>query len=73
MFRTVHTTGRRYLIASVIVFAVFVSDIIFARIQVLFGVTLPVHLGATIQFLVLLLAVALFVVAALSEEAVNNR
>lgn len=68
MFKGVRSKGRKYLYASLIVFAIFVCDIILAKIQVLFGVVLPLHLGATLQFLVLLLAVALFVMSTLAEE-----
>jgi len=69
MFKNVQSKGRKYLYASLVVFAVFVCDIVIARIQVLFGIVLPLHLGATLQFLVLLLAVALFVMGTLAEEA----
>lgn len=72
MFKGAHSKGRKYLYASLIVFAIFVFDIVLAKIQVLFGVVLPLHLGATLQFLVLLLAVALFVMATLAEEAEEN-
>ena len=54
--------------AAGIVFALFVSDILIAKVQVLSGVTIPVHLGDTLQFLVLLVAVAFFVAGALFRE-----
>jgi len=60
--------SRRYLYAALIVFAVYACDIIFARIQILSGATLPIHLGPVLQFLVLLLAVTLFVIATLGAE-----
>lgn len=72
MFKGVHRKSRKYLYASLIVFAIFVCDIVLAKIQVLSGVVLPLHLGATLQFLVLLLAVALFVMATLAEEVAEN-
>lgn len=59
---------RGYLAAALVVFAVFVGDIMIAKIQVLLGWTLPIHLGDTVQFLVLLAAVTLFVMGALVRE-----
>ncbi len=51
-----------------VVFAIFVVDILVAKIQVLLGSTFPIHLGDTVQFLVLLVAVTLFVIGALVRE-----
>jgi len=51
-----------------LVFALFVADILMAKVQMLSGITIPLHLGDTLQFLVLLLAVAFFVAGALIRE-----
>lgn len=50
------------------VFVFFVADILLAKIQVMSGVTIPVHLGDTPQFLVLLAAVTFFVAGTLVRE-----
>jgi hypothetical protein len=50
------------------VFAIFVADILVAKIQVLSGATIPRHLGDTPQFLVLLIAVTFFVAGTLMRE-----
>lgn len=60
--------SRIYFRAAGFVFAIFVSDILIAKVQVYTGSTIPVHLGDTLQFLVLLIAVALFVAGALERE-----
>lgn len=51
-----------------VVFAVFVTDILIAKVQVLSGATMPSHLGDTLQFLVLLVAVTFFVAGTLIRE-----
>jgi len=50
------------------VFAIFVADILLAKVQVLSGATIPRHLGDTLQFLVLLTAVTFFVAGTLMRE-----
>lgn len=50
------------------VFAIFVADILIAKLQVLSGAVIPKHLGDTVQFLVLLTAVTLFVAGTLLRE-----
>ncbi|MCH7864541.1 MAG: hypothetical protein IIC56_04915 [Proteobacteria bacterium] len=50
------------------VFVIFVADIFLAKIQVLAGEAIPVHLGDTLQFLVLLVAVTFFVAGTLIRE-----
>jgi len=57
-----------YFWVAGIVFAVFVADILVAKVQVLSGTVMPAHLGDTLQFLVLLVAVTLFVVGTLIRE-----
>jgi len=51
-----------------IVFAVFVADILAAKAQVLAGATIPTHLSNPLQFVVLLIAIILFVAGALIRE-----
>ncbi len=65
--------GRGYLAAALVVFAVFAGDIMIAKIQVLLGWTLPIHLGDTVQFVVLLAAVTLFVMGALVREKAERK
>ena len=50
------------------VFVIFVADIFLDKIQVLAGEAIPVHLGDTLQFLVLLVAVTFFVAGTLVRE-----
>ena len=50
------------------VFAIFVADILLAKVQVLSGAVIPKHLGDTLQFLVLLIAVTFFVAGTLLRE-----
>jgi len=56
------------LIAASIVFAVLVGDILVAKIQVMTGANSPIHLGDTAQFILLLLAVVLFVIGTVQKE-----
>ncbi|MFQ5756124.1 MAG: hypothetical protein ACE5H7_08515 [Acidiferrobacterales bacterium] len=65
--------GRRYITASLVIFTLFVGDIVIAKTQVLLGRTLPLHLGDTFQFLVLLAAVVLFVMGTLAREKSENK
>jgi hypothetical protein len=55
------------------VFAVFVADILLAKVQVLSGATMPRHLGDTLQFLVFLVAVTFFVAGTLIREKHERR
>ena len=50
------------------IFAIFVGDILLAKVQVLSGAAIPTHLGDTLQFLVFLVAVTFFVAGALIRE-----
>ncbi len=59
--------------AAGVVFALFVADILIAKVQVLSGNVMPLHLGDMGQFLVLLVAVTLFVIGALAREEAENR
>ncbi len=59
--------------AAGVVFAIFVADILIAKIQVLSGKVMPLHLGDLGQFLVLLVAVALFVIGSIAREEAENR
>lgn len=56
------------LIAASIVFTILVGDILIAKIQVMTGANSPLHLGDTAQFVLLLLAVVLFVVGTIQKE-----
>ncbi len=67
------TRGTAYLIASAAVFTLFVIDILVAKVQVMAGHMLPVHLGDVGQFLVLLVAVTLFVIGTLVREKAEAR
>lgn len=59
--------------AAGVVFVLFVADILIAKIQVLSGNVMPFHLGDLGQFLVLLVAVALFVIGSLAREEAEKR
>lgn len=50
------------------VFIVFVADVLVAKAQVMAGQTIPVHLTAPLQLVVMLIAVVLFVAGALIRE-----
>lgn len=63
------TCSRACFWAAGFVFTLFVADILIAKVQVLSGSAIPVHLGDTLQFLVLLLAVAFFIAGALILES----
>lgn len=60
--------ARIFLLASGCLFAVMAADILITKFQVMTGASVPVHLGDTGQFLVLLLSVTCFVVGALFKE-----
>ncbi len=53
-------------------FGVFIADILLAKIQVLRGENIPVHLGDTLQFLVFFLAVTFFVIGTLGQEKARD-
>ena len=61
--------SRACFCAAGFVFTIFIVDILIAKVQVLSGITIPVHLGDILQFLVFLVAVAFFVVGALFRES----
>ena len=61
--------SRACFYAAGFVFTIFIADILIAKVQVLSGITIPVHLGDILQFLVFLVAVAFFVVGALFRES----
>ena len=50
----------------------FIADILIAKVQVLGGENIPVHLGDTLQFLVLLLSVTFCVVGTLGQEKARD-
>ena len=68
--KTLARKATSYLIAAGIVFSILVADILVAKIQVMRGVIIPVHIGDTGQFLVLLFAVILFVIGAILRKKV---
>ena len=55
--KTSSRKARTYLVAAGIIFSILVADILVAKIQVMMGAVIPVHIGDTGQFLVLLAAV----------------
>ena len=55
------------------VFRLFGGDILSGKIQVMSGSVLPLPLGDLGQFLVLLVAVALFVIGSLAREEAEKR
>lgn len=59
-------------IATAVFFGVYIADILIAKVQVLRGEYIPVHLGDTLQFLVLLLAVTFFVIGTLGQEKARD-
>jgi hypothetical protein len=64
----VRRRARRFLVAAAGVFALLVIDILVAKVQVMMGDNIPVHIGDVGQFVLLLVAVVLFVVGAVNEE-----
>lgn len=60
--------SRVCLLAAGAAFVFFVADILLAKIQVLSGKVIPIHLGDTLQLLVLLVAVTFFVAGTLIRE-----
>ena len=60
--------ARRCLVSAGWVFAILVADVLIAKIQVVMGASIPVHIGDTGQFIILLLAVSLFVIGAILQE-----
>ncbi len=67
------STERLCFRAAGVVFAIFVADILIAKVQVMSGTVMPFHLGDWPQFLVLLVAVTLFVIGALAREEAEKR
>ena len=67
---TIQRNAKAFLIAALIVFALLVIDILVAKVQVMMGINIPLHLGDTGQFLLLLVAVVLFVIGALFKEKI---
>ncbi len=59
--------------AAGVVFAIFVADILIAKVQVMSGVVMPFHLGDWPQFGVLLVAVTLFVIGAIAREGAEKQ
>lgn len=67
------STERFCFWAAGVVFALFVADILIAKVQVMSGNVMPLHLGDLGQFLVLLVAVTLFVIGSLAREEAEKR
>lgn len=59
--------------AAGVVFAIFVADVLIAKVQVMSGAVMPIHLGDWPQFLVLLVAVALFVIGSIAREEAEKQ
>ncbi len=59
--------------AAGVVFALFVADILIAKVQVISGNVMPLHLGDMGQFLVLLVAVAFFVIGSIAREEAEKQ
>lgn len=56
------------LFAAGFAFLLFFADILLAKIQISAGNSVPLHIGDTGQFLLLLVAVILFVIGTLKQE-----
>ena len=69
MARSPGAIGRMAFCASIVLFSLFVANVLVGKISILVGATTPVHAGDVAEFLVLLAAVICFVVAALDREA----
>ncbi|PIW27610.1 MAG: hypothetical protein COW30_09960 [Rhodospirillales bacterium CG15_BIG_FIL_POST_REV_8_21_14_020_66_15] len=65
--------SRACFVAAGGVFALFAGDVLAAKAQMLFGASMPVHMGETLQFFVLLVAVTLFVAGTLVREGREMR
>ena len=61
--------GRLAFRASLVLFGLFVLNILVGKVSILVGATTPVHAGDVAEFLVLLAAIICFIVAALDREA----
>ena len=59
-------------IAAAVFFVVYIADILIAKVQVMRGENIPVHLGDTLQFIVFLLAVTFFVIGTLGQEKARS-
>lgn len=64
--------GRRLLLASLGVFIVFVANVIIGKIAIVGGATSAPGLGDVGEFLMLLVAVVLFIAACLARERHAN-
>lgn len=67
-----HKPASSSLIVASAVFAILVGDILIAKAQVMMGANNPLHLGDTMQFILLLLAVVLFVVGTVQKETLAD-
>ena len=65
--------GRRALLAAGLFFAIFVANIVIGKIAVLGGATSTPGLGDVGEFLLLFVAVVLFIAACLARERAQNR
>lgn len=60
----------RWLLSAVLLFAVFVANVVVGKLAVLGGATAHPGLGDVGEFLVLFVSVVLFIIACLQREAV---
>ncbi len=65
--------GRIALILAGTLFAMFVANATAGKVSLLLGAAMPVHVGNVAEFLLLVLAVACFVVAILEKERARSR
>ena len=66
-------TGRMALLASGLLFAVFIANIVIGKIAISGGATTVPGLGDVGEFLVLFVAVVLFIAACLARERAENQ
>lgn len=62
------SNSRIWFLAATVFFTIFMADILAAKIQVSRGANIPLHLGDTLQFILLLIAVTLFIIGTLVRE-----
>ena len=60
--------GRTTLRAAVLLFGLYVLNILVGKVSILMGADTPVHAGDVVEFLVLFAAVICFVIATLRRE-----
>ena len=60
--------GRIWLIACLILFTLYLLNVILGKVNISYGMNLP-HLGSVAEFLLLSLAAILLIIAALKREA----